>query len=71
VVPVAGDQDATVFVRKQEDDRIGSFLLEHVAETHNVVAEFLEQVSEILRNVVVEQDFTAALPPRTSGVRTM
>jgi hypothetical protein len=56
VVPVAGHQDATVFVRKLEDDRIGSFLLEHVAEMHNVVAQFLKQVGEILRYVVVEQE---------------
>jgi hypothetical protein len=56
VVTVTGHQDATVFVRKLEDDRIGSFLLEHIAEMHNVVAQFLKQVGEILRNVVVEQE---------------
>ena len=56
VVPIAGHQDATVFVRKLEDDRIGSFLLEHVAETHNVVAEFCEHVGKILWDVVVEQE---------------
>jgi hypothetical protein len=56
VVPIACHQDAIVFVRKLEDDRIGSFLLEHVAETYNVVAEFCEHVGEILWNVLVEQE---------------
>jgi len=42
VVAVAGHQKTTVFLCKLEDNEIFGFLLEHIAEARDFVAEFLE-----------------------------
>ena len=54
VVSIASHQQATVFMTKLQNDRVGRFLREDIAQAHDLVAKFMEQVGEVLGYVVVE-----------------
>jgi hypothetical protein len=56
VVPVTCHQEATVCMRKLQDDGIGRVRRGDIAQPQDFVAEFLEQIGQIVGYVVVEQE---------------
>ena len=56
VIAVTGDQKATLGMSECEDERVCGLWRQYIAQAQEFVTEFLEEVGQILRYIMVEQE---------------
>jgi len=56
IVAIAGDQNATVVASELEDSGIGGVRRKNLTKQQDLVAEFLEQITQVIRDIVVQYE---------------
>jgi hypothetical protein len=56
IVSIARDQETVVFARKLQDRRVGGFWWKYITDAQDFVIELSEQICEIVRHVLIEQE---------------
>jgi len=56
IVAIAGDQNATVVASELEDSGIGGVRRKDLTKQQDLVAEFLEQIAQVIRHILVQDE---------------